>query len=317
MRIKIQSALDSLNFIKQCRKYDLSVWQCPQFLFLILGLVVIVSSIAIYFIGTRYSDSPEIIALIVLTVAVFLMAIGFTITRSFEKLAEVARLKSEFISIVSHQLRSPLANLRWVIDLLVSGNVKPNKEKELSYLQILRENSARMEELISDLLVISRIETGGFSFKKQVTSLNGLIEKIIVRFSPLAQASNIKVVFNIPPNFPAVLIDPSHISLVMENLLDNAIRYIKEKGSVDISVSQKSGSFRVEFKDNGIGISEEDKKYIFQKFFRGENAFKQQTQGSGLGLYIARLVIEKSGGKIGFVSKIGEGTTFWFTLPIK
>lgn len=309
-----KSFLDSLNLVQQCRKYNLPLWQCPQFLFLILGLVVIVSSLMVYFIGARYSDSPEFVALIVLVTASLLIAVGFTVTHSFEKLAEVARLKTEFIGIVSHQLRSPLANLRWIVDLLISGKVELDDEKRLSYLQILRENSSRMEELISDLLVVSRVESGGFYFRKEPVSFKEMLEKVIERFSPLSQACNVEVRSTCPDDLPLVFVDPSYISLVLENLLDNAIRYIKGRGKVEVVVSRPKGTFLVEVKDDGLGVTADDKKYIFQKFFRGGNASRHQTQGSGLGLYIAKIIVEKSGGRIGFASQEGHGSTFWFTI---
>jgi len=321
-----ENFFSSLNISKQCRKYALPLWQCPQFLFLILGFVVIASSLVTYFIGSRYTDDPEVIVLIVLAVTAFLIVIDFTITRSFEKLAEVARMKSEFISIVSHQLRSPLANLRWAADLLASGRLE-EKEKEESYLQLLRENSCRMEELVNDLLVVSRIEMGEVSLKKESVSLKELTEKVLSRFSPLISASNIEMRFSAPADLPLAFVDPSQITLVIENLLDNAIRYIpsrqaegglsREKGKIEIRLGLKNNQFSFELKDNGIGIPGDDQKYIFQKFFRGDNAFKQQTQGSGLGLYIAKLIVEKSGGRIGFASRPGRGTSFWFTLPLK
>lgn len=312
-----KAILDSLNLAKQCRKYGIPLWECPQFLFVILGLVVISSSVAIYLVGSSYSDSPEIVTSIVLTVAAVLMVIGFVVTQSFERLAEVARLKSEFIGIVSHQLRSPLANLRWVVDLMISGKTQAADEKNLSYLQILRENSSRMEELIRDLLVLSRLETGDLALRREKLALPELFEKVVQRFVPLAQASNIQITVSCPPDLSPVWSDASLLSLVVENLLDNAIRYIKSRGAVDLKAVSFGGFVRVEVRDTGLGIPRDDQKYIFQKFFRGENAVKHQTQGSGLGLYIAKMVVEKSGGQIGFNSKPGEGSTFWFTVPTK
>ncbi len=312
-----QDFFDSLNIIKQCRKYGLSPWQCPQFLFLILGAVVIISSLAIYFIGIRYGNDPGTVALIVLMVAGFLIVIDFSITKSFENLAQAARMKSEFVSIVSHQLRSPLANLKWTVDLLLSGKLEQVSEKQMTYFLILKENSERMEKLVSDLLIVSRIDSDEFPQKPQRGSLTELAKATIARMAPLAQASNIEVRLSAIESLPDIVFDPAQISQVIDNLLDNALHYAKNKGRVEVIITQKGNNLCLEVKDDGIGISQSEQPYIFQKFFRGEHALKAQAQGSGLGLYIAKSIIDKSGGRIGFRSKEGEGTTFWFTIPIK
>ena len=114
-----------------------------------------------------------------------------------------------------------------------------------------------------------------------------------------------------------VIASSNHIQLVVENFLDNAIRYVKQSGDIKIKIEDRNGKIYFEIKDNGVGIPNDDQKYIFQKFFRAKNVMKYQTQGSGLGLYIAKNIIEKSNGKIGFKSKENEGSTFWFTLPRK
>ncbi|GAH52539.1 unnamed protein product, partial [marine sediment metagenome] len=188
---------------------------------------------------------------------------------------------------------------------------------QLEYFKILKENNARMRELVSDLLTVSRIETAKLPLKKKEISLEDLIGKIIKELKPFAKASNVKVEFKAQKNLPKVLADPSQIRLVIENLLDNAIRYIKEKGKVEIKLEKIDKYCRFEIKDTGVGIPKEDQKYIFQRFFRSENVMRYQTQGSGLGLYIARSIVKRSGGKIGFKSEEGKGSTFFFTLPIK
>jgi len=309
--------LDSINIAKQCRKYNLSIWQCPQFLFLILGLVVVTSSLAIYFIGTHYSDDPEVVALIVLFVSVFLIMIDFSIIKSFERLAEVAKMKSEFVSIVSHQLRAPLSNLKWIVDLLISGKIERVSEKQTVYLQILRENSQRMEGLVSDLLIVSRLEADSLPFKSAKASLVKLVKSLILRIEPFTKASNVEIKLTVEENLPDILFDYQRMEQAVGNILDNAIRYIKEKGNVEVILKKEGNRFCLKIKDNGIGIPEEDQKHIFQKFFRASNAAKVQAQGSGLGLYIAKSIIEKSEGKVDFSSKEGEGSVFWFTLPIK
>ena len=315
--MNFKKIFDQFNIPAQCKKYGLSLWQCPRFLFLVMGIIIIGSTLVVYALGSRYVEDPQAVVLIVLLVTAILFTIAVIITRSFERLAEANRMKSEFISVVSHQLRSPLSNLRWAIELLTSGRVNGVSEKQLEYFKILKENSARMRELISDLLTVSRIETEKLPLKKKEISLENLIRKIIEELEVFTKASNVKVEFRVKENLPKVFTDPSQIRLVIENLLDNAIRYIKEKGRVEIKLEKIDKHCRFEIKDTGVGIPKEDQKYIFQKFFRSENIIKYQTQGSGLGLYIAKSVVEKSKGKIGFKSQEGVGSTFWFTLPIK
>jgi len=281
-----------------------------------MGGIIIVSSWAIYVIGNRYIEDPLIIALVVIFITTLLFIIAFIITQSFERLAEASRMKSEFISIVSHQLRSPLSNLKWVVELLMSGKISPVSEKQTEYFKVLKENSERMEELVSDLLTVSRIEQGKLSFQKERISLRDLIEKVIKEVGIFSKASNVEISFNSEENLPQIMVDPDQIKLVIGNLLDNAIRYIKERGKVEIDLKKKNDNLYVEVKDNGIGIPKDDQKYIFQKFFRSANVKRHQTEGSGLGLYIAKSIIKKSGGKMGFQSQEGIGSTFWFTLPI-
>lgn len=314
MRLAI---LDSINIAKQCRRYNLRLWQCPQFLFLVLGMVVIGSSLAIYFIGIYYSQDPELVALIVLSVSILMMIISFSIIKSFERMVEIAKMKSEFVGIVSHQLRAPLSNLKWVVDLLISGKVDRVSEKQTAYLQILRENSQRMEGLVSDLLIVSRLEANNLVFKREKVSLVELTKSLISRLKPFVKASNIEIELKAEDNLPEIACDYQKIEQAVGNVLDNAIRYIKGKGEVSVVLKKEAGRLCLEIKDNGIGIPREDQKHIFQKFFRAGNAAKVQAQGSGLGLYIAKAIIEKSGGKIHFISRENQGSTFILTMPIK
>jgi len=313
----IKKILEQLNIPAQCKRYGLSLWQCPQFLFILMGVIIIASTLTTYAIGTKYIEEPELVALIVLLITAILFIVAAVITRSFERLAEANRMKSEFISIVSHQLRSPLSNLKWAIELLMSGRLGKIEEKQTEYFRILKENSGRMGELVSDLLIVSRIETARLPLRKDEFSLENLIRELIKEFESFARASNVEIEFKSEANLPKILADPSRIRLVIENLLDNAIRYVKDSGKVKMLLEKRVQNLYFEIKDNGVGIPKEDQKYIFQKFFRSENVLKYQTQGSGLGLYISKAIIERSAGKIGFKSQEGVGSTFWFTLPIK
>ncbi len=321
--------ISQLNIYAQCKKHKLSFWQCPQFLFLVMGIIIIISMFIAHALAVRYIVDPPTVILIVFLVTMILLTIAVIITKSFEKLAEASKIKSEFIGIVSHQLRSPLTNLKWVIELFLSGQLGRIENNQLEYFKILKENSARMEELVNDLLVVVRIESGDLSPKKKTFSLGEMIKSLVSEFKLLDKAINTEIKIKVQPDLPLVFADSSQIKLVVGNLLDNAIRYTissknnnglqqpKEKGWIDIKLEQNKDSFYFEIKDNGVGIPKEDQKYIFQKFFRSKNILQYQTEGSGLGLYIAKAIVVKSGGRMGFESVENKGSTFWFKLPIK
>ena len=317
---------EQFNLSAQAKKYGISVWQYPQFLFLIMGLIIIASIIFSYILGTRYISDPFLVVLIEIILTVVLFIIDFIITRSFEKLIEVARMKTEFIEIASHQLRSPLTNLSWVTELLMSGEVGKIGEKQLEYLKILKDNSKRMIDLISNLLAVSEIEGKGNKIRKEKVFLPDLVQKIVSDFELSAKEKNILIKVETENNFPEISTSPPKIKLIIENLLVNAILYSQsqDENSADmaskeikISIEKKKNNIYFKIKDEGVGIPKEEQKYIFQKFFRSKNTMRYQSQGSGLGLYITKAIISELGGKISFQSEENKGSTFWFTLPIK
>lgn len=286
-------------------------------MFLIMGLVIIATALVTYGLGTRYYVAdPPIVSLIVFIITIILFVITFSIVRSMEGLAEASMLKSEFVSIVSHQLRSPLSNLKWAAEIMFSEKFGDLGQKQKEYLAILQDNYGRMNELINDLIMVSKIEEGQLLLNKTAFSLRDLTGEVVRELKILADASNVKISVE-EEKMPHVLADIKMIKVVLENLLDNAIRYIKERGEVYVRFKNKGNNLLFEIKDTGVGIPEGDQKNIFQKFFRSKNALKYQTQGSGLGLHITKYIIEKSGGKIWFKSEENKGSTFWFTLPIR
>ena len=312
-----KKVLDQLNIFSHCKKYGLPFWQCPQLLFIIMGASIGVISVIAYLLGTRYILDPATASMITLFLAAFLLVINFIVVQSLERMAEASRMKSEFINIVSHQLRSPLTNLKWSIEILMSGELGEVQKKQLEYFKILTENTKRMTELVSDLLVVSRIEQGRLLFQKSEFSLVELAKETIDRYRPYAAASNIEIKLEAEPSLPKITADSSQLRLIIENLTDNAIRYTKGGGEIKIKIKEREGELSFAIADNGVGIPAKDQKHLFQKFFRSANALRHQTEGSGLGLYIAKSIIEKSGGKMGFSSQEGKGSTFWFILPIK
>jgi signal transduction histidine kinase len=317
---------EEMNIVGQCRKYNLPLRQCPQFLFVVMGAVIIATTIATYLIGIRFNDDPEAVALIVIALTMVLLVLSFIIVQSFEQLAETNRLKSEFVSIVSHQIRSPLTNLKWIVEILMSGILGKTEDKQSEYFKILKENLERMQKLVSELLTVSRIEATKFVLKKEEFAMENLVRDLISEFDPIAKSSHVKIGMEAPSNLPKVYSDPFQVLQVVENLLYNAVRYTgvsdadvqngKNPATVTVRLYSRGRYVLCEVTDNGIGIPKNDQKYIFQKFFRAENVRRYQTSGSGLGLYISKSIIERSGGKMGFTSCEGKGTTFWFKLPV-
>lgn len=310
--------IGQLNIRGQCRRYGVPLRQCPQFLFVVMGVVIIVSAIFSYFTGTRYIADPQIVAFGVLLLSTVLFVIGYTIAQGFEHLAEASRLKSEFISIVSHQLRTPITNLRWSVDMLLSGRLDhvTVSEKQMEYFHILEANIARMNELVQDLLMVSRLEQGRLPLKPQEIKLADFMKEIMGKFQPSAQTAQINLQCNIDPEKMHITTDLSQLKIATENLIENGIRYTAAGGSVDINVVQKNGDMTVRVKDSGIGIPQKDQKFLFQKFFRTDKARTHQPQGTGLGLYITKTIVKTLGGAIGFESQENKGSTFWFTLPV-
>jgi len=312
-----------LNIFRQARKYGIPLWQHPQFLFLVMGALIALSSVLSYLLGSRYIEDPHIVALSIITLTSVLLVLSFTITRSFERLAEAARLKSEFVSIVSHQLRAPLLNMKWIADLLTSGKGSNNLQE---YFLMLRENASRMQELINDLLMVSRIEEGGLATRREEFVFQDVLKEVVLNFQPMIQANNIVLKAKEEQKISKVIADPFQIRQVLSNLLDNAIKYTgktkkavlkdgAQEHTIAIQVKHEGKRLRFEIQDTGVGIPKDDQKYIFKKFFRSGNVLRHETQGSGLGLYIARAIIKRSGGEMGFQSIEHKGSTFWFTLP--
>ncbi len=303
-----------LNLFKECQEYNLGLWECPSFIFMVLGLVNIVAMLGTYFIANRYTDQPEIVALIVIGVSAFIFILSHSVTQGFDKLAQANKMKTEFVSIASHQLRTPLAGIRWTLNLLNDGRMN-NPADTATCLGLVKENTERMIKLVNDLLDVSRIEMGKMTFMPRQTNLYVLAQKIINGSLRFAQANNIELKLEASETLPNVFTDPDKITMVIQNLIDNAIKYTKGKGEVKTTMEATDGLVKVAIKDTGVGIPRSQQKHIFQKFFRSDNIMKHQTVGTGLGLFIARSVIEESKGKIWFESEEGKGTTFYLTLP--
>lgn len=307
--------VDKLGF-KECREYNLGLWQCPSFLFIVMGFINVASILTTYVIVQQY-DSPELVMLSVSGISIFIFSLGTSIIHGIQQMVSINKMRNEFVSIASHQLKAPLTGLRWSCDILVSPKTGPLNPEQKEYVDAMQSNISRMVRLVNDLLDVSRIDSGRMVMNMQEVDLVKTSADVIRDLTSFAKSNNVELYLNAEPGVYRVTTDPIRLRLVLENFIDNAIKYIGEDGNgrVGVLIRNDGEDIYCGVKDNGIGISKEDKKKIFEKFFRGTEVTRQQTIGTGLGLYIAKAAIENSHGKIGFDSELGKGSEFWFRLP--
>jgi len=243
-----------------------------------------------------------------------ILVILHDITR--EKLVE--RMKTEFVSLSAHQLRTPLSAIKWTLKMVLDGDLgKVNKEQE-EFLKKTYNSNERMIGLINDLLNVTRIEEGRYLYKLSLVQLEDLIEEVVNNYRGEIERRNIKFQFNKPEKkAPKVKVDVEKMKLVISNFLDNAIRYTLPDGQVSASLRCKEEEIEVLIEDSGIGVPKDQQKRLFTKFFRAANAVRTETEGSGLGLFISKNIVEAHGGKVWFESEEGKGSIFHFSLPVK
>src|SRR3989344_5732173 len=243
---------------------------------------------------------------------------GFMHTlRDITKEKEIEMLKSKFLITASHQLRTPISGLRWALDILEKGEKGALNPAQQELVQNSSKVAASLNGLLNDLLTITKAEEEGllYDFKKQ--DILPILEKITTDLEISCREYNVTLSFIKPQEPPPqVNVDSAAISQAIRNIVDNAIRYSLPKGIVSVSLGVADGSVVIGIRDSGIGISKEDQKFIFTRFYRAKNAQVHQTSGSGLGLYLSKNIIERHKGRVIFSSKEGEGTEFYIYLPM-
>jgi len=230
---------------------------------------------------------------------------------------ELSRLKSQFMSITAHQLRTPISGLKWVIEMLLSGEVGKLTESQRELLVRAADTSERMIRLIGDLLDVTRIEEGRFGYHFRIEAdIAALVARVVEDLRARAQAKGISLVFMKPRSaLPSVKIDVERFGIAVENIVENAITYTMQ-GSVTVNVELRGDMIAITVRDTGIGIPKDAQEKISTKFFRAENVVRLGIGGTGLGLFIVEHVMKRHGGDMTVVSEEGKGTTITLTLPV-
>lgn len=232
-------------------------------------------------------------------------------------LQQLDKLKSEFITIVTHQLRTPLSETKWTLDYLLGGGLGEIPQKQKETLKNIYKANDNIITMINELLDVKKGESEiwGYKFEKQPIEI--IARNAVEDFYLPAKERKINLIFKKSEIMvPDISIDSKKIRMVFRVLIENAIHYSSEGNDIEIKIESAGEDIRVSIKDQGIGIPEEERSRIFSIFFRGEKALKQHTEGTGIGLYMAKNIIETHDGKIWFEPNEDGGTTFYFTIPI-
>lgn len=229
---------------------------------------------------------------------------------------EIAIMKNEFVSMVSHELRTPLTSIKGYVDLIVDGEAGEINDIQKEFLEIVQENSDRLVSLINDLLDISRIESGRVHLKIEPLEIPDVVQGVLDTFRTYAEQSGVNLTSQVARNLPRVAADRDRVGQVLMNLVSNAIKYSPGGGDAKIAVKRHGDKVNIEVTDSGIGISEEDQRQLFTKFFRVDSSLTREIGGTGLGLSICKSVIDLHGGEVWVKSREGQGSTFAFSLCV-
>lgn len=230
----------------------------------------------------------------------------------------ILQTKNEFIRIAAHQLRTPLSALKWVFHMLLEQEAGKITDMQKNLLQKGYEANEGLLRIVNDLLSVADIEEGRFGYRFAAVNLVAIIEQVCGEFNPLALQKNVRLMFAPPAgNVPYLWADASRINMVLSNLIANALSYTMSGGSVEVAIGSEKNAVVVSVHDTGIGIPTSEQPFIFEKFFRGKHASDIHSEGSGMGLFIVKNIVESHGGTLWFNSREGEGSVFSFRIPLR
>ena len=271
-----------------------------------------------YNLGDAYRNISNILLKITISLTILLGALTLIVAILIAKaLIRLDILKSEFVSIASHQLRTPLTTINWYAESLLSGLKGKLNDEQRKYIEELYGGGQRMSSLIDDLLKMSSLDLETYVSKRQPVDVSMAINTVIKDLKVGIEHKAITLTMAIDPNMREVILDKQLLGVVLQNLLSNSVKYTPQSGQIAVKADKKNSHILLAISDSGIGIPKIQQTKIFTKLFRADNADKLSSDGSGLGLYIVKATVARMGGKIWFESIEGKGTTFYVKIPFK
>ncbi|HMB65314.1 MAG TPA: ATP-binding protein, partial [Patescibacteria group bacterium] len=237
--------------------------------------------------------------------------------RDVTKERQIDKAKTEFVSLASHQLRTPLSSINWYAEMLLDGDAGKLNEEQMQFLKEIYKGNQRMVNLVNALLNVSRIELGKLAVDPKPLDFSEIAQSVLKELKPSIEKKKLQVDTNFGRNIPKIQADPKLVRIVFQNLLSNAVKYTPEKGKVGLKLKKLKNYLKIEVSDTGYGIPKEQHDKIFTKMFRADNVKEKDAEGNGLGLYIVKSITNQAGGEIWFKSEKDQGTTFHVKFPLE
>lgn len=237
--------------------------------------------------------------------------------RDVTKERQIDKAKTEFVSLASHQLRTPLSSINWYAEMLLDGDAGDITDEQKEFLKEIYKGNQRMVNLVNALLNVSRIELGKLSVEPEPIDFKGMAQSVLKELRPVIEEKKLKVSTDCSKNLPKIKADPKLVRIIFQNLLSNAVKYTPEEGGVGLKIKKLKEHLKIEVSDSGYGIPKDQHDKIFTKMFRADNVKEKDAEGTGLGLYIVKSIIGQAGGEIWFKSQKNKGTTFHIKFPLK
>ncbi len=228
---------------------------------------------------------------------------------------KIEQAKDEFLSFASHQLRTPLTTMNWRLEMLLSGDAGKLTKNQAQYVFEIEDETRRMTELVNTFLNVSRINLGTLSVQSKPCDVAAITKSVLSEFAPALAAQNIRAMNRSPRGDATIRCDASLVRMVVQNLVSNAIKYTRSGGRVEVGAKRRGTELLVTVSDTGIGIPDHAQPFIFSKLFRADNARRIQPDGTGIGLYIVKSLLDSAGGRVWFETSEGQGSTFFIALP--